>query len=165
MLIIGRKSFAEENPTGSHVEHVRACIVLSKRMGADDLTMLNEKRGGPELKLARSFEEALCIASELKSALNAVNNVIQRSDDDIDCWVAGGASIYKGALLHEHLQEVNLTHVDMEIDGDLEQFEQNNNVTFFPMDEFHKIGFEEVSRSVDGICTFVVYKRTVAVAP
>jgi dihydrofolate reductase len=165
VLIIGRKSFAEENSTGSHVEHVRACIVLSNSMEDDELTMLKEKRGGPELRLARSFEEALYIASELKSThFNPADISMQRMDNGIDCWVAGGTRIYEEALQHKHLQEVSLTNVDVDIDGDLELFEKSNRVAFFPIDVnvFNKREFQEVSRSVDGVCTFVVYRRSVA---
>lgn len=156
VLIIGRKSFADENPTGSQVEHVRACIVLSNSMDEDALVTLQNKRGGPELKLARSFDEALHIAHELNR--EDVNVTDTRS---IDCWVAGGAGIYREALQHPNLVGVNLTHVDMEINQDLAHFQMANDVTFFPMDVFHKIGFHEVSRSIDDICTFCVYKKNV----
>ena len=50
ILIIGRKSFAEDNTSGSHIKHVRACVVLSKTMNDRELIELEKKRGGPTLK-------------------------------------------------------------------------------------------------------------------
>ena len=50
ILIIGRKSFAEEDTSGSHIKHVRACVVLSKTMNDRELIELEKKRGGPTLK-------------------------------------------------------------------------------------------------------------------
>ena len=58
VLIIGRKSFTEEDPTGSHVEHVRACVVLSNTMDEDALVQLQNERGGPVLKVAKSFDRS-----------------------------------------------------------------------------------------------------------
>ena len=152
VMIIGRKSFIEEDPSGDHLHHVRACIVLSRSMKESDLQHLNEQRGGPELKLARCFAEALHFAYELNHSKN------QCEKEVIDCWVAGGEGIYREALTHGSLREVNLTHVDMQIDEDLNQFQENNRVTFFPMEIFHQIGFNEVSRSVGDSCCFCLYK-------
>ena len=156
ILIIGRKSFAEEDPSGNHVAHSRSCIVLSKTMQYEELSRLKLLRGGPELKLARSFEEALDIAYAL------INPVEHNEAASIHCWVAGGSDVYKEALQHCNLQEVNLTYVDnCKIDEEIDQlnFNEQHNVTFFPMGVFHQIGFNEVSRSRDGICTFCVYIR------
>eukprot|EP00804_Cyclotella_cryptica_P000518 CCRYP_009942-RD/>CCRYP_009942-RD protein AED:0.19 eAED:0.19 QI:327/0.5/0.66/1/0/0/3/3148/240 len=104
ILIIGRKSFVEEDPT--------------------------------ELRLARSFEEALCVAQELRIAESHDEKSSKRNrqfdsslfggEEGIDCWIAGGEGIYREALQHQNLR---------------------------------KIGFEEVSRSVNGICTFCLFER------
>lgn len=164
ILIIGRKSFAEEDPSGSHIKHVRACVVLSKTMNDKELMELEEKRKDPKLKLARSFEDALHIVSDLNRCRsgNAELNCDFSAQhcNGIDCWVAGGAGIYKEALQHANLVEVNLTHVDTEIDAEsLNQFQKDNTITYFPMNAFRRILFEEVSSKVDGSCTFCVYKR------
>jgi dihydrofolate reductase len=150
ILIIGRKSLFEEDPTGDNVRHVRACVVLSRTMNDYQMSKFQEQMKGPEIKLARSFGEALCVANNLSVANSA---------EGIDCWVAGGEGIYREALQHSNLQEVNLTHVDLPIDEEVNQLQKDNRVTRFPMDVFRLIGFEEVSRTVDGSCTFCVYKR------
>jgi dihydrofolate reductase len=80
-------------------------------------------------------------------------------EKDIDCWVAGGEGIYKEALRHGNLREVRLTFVDMNIDANLHQFQMSNRVVFFPLDDFHRLGFDQVSKSVDGSCTFCFFKR------
>ena len=156
ILIIGRKSFAEEDPSGNHVAHSRACIVLSKTMHYEELIRLKLLRGGPDLKLARSFDEALEIAHTLCNSEK--NNEVE----SINCWIVGGGDVYREALQHVNLQEVNLTFVDnCIIDEELDQQNVNEqyNVTFFPMDIFVRLDLDEVSRSRDGTCTFCVYKR------
>lgn len=106
-----------------------------------------------QTKLARSFEDALRIASDF-------NYCQSDNDHEIDCWIAGGADIYKEALQHTNLLEVNLTYADMEIDShSFDRLKRSDAVTCFPMDAFHRIGFEEVSSRIDGNCTFCVYKR------
>eukprot|EP00804_Cyclotella_cryptica_P000521 CCRYP_009942-RE/>CCRYP_009942-RE protein AED:0.20 eAED:0.26 QI:0/1/0.5/1/0/0/2/3148/273 len=137
ILIIGRKSFVEEDPTGENVRHARACVVLSRKMDHDALFALKRRRAnGPELRLARSFEEALCVAQELRIAESHDEKSSKRNrqfdsslfggEEGIDCWIAGGEGIYREALQHQNLR---------------------------------KIGFEEVSRSVNGICTFCLFER------
>ncbi|KAL3793284.1 hypothetical protein HJC23_003794 [Cyclotella cryptica] len=166
ILIIGRKSFVEEDPTGENVRHARACVVLSRKMDHDALFALKRRRAnGPELRLARSFEEALCVAQELRIAESHDEKSSKRNrqfdsslfggEEGIDCWIAGGEGIYREALQHQNLRKVSLTFVDITIDENL----NHNRVTFFPLDEFRQIGFEEVSRSVNGICTFCLFER------
>ena len=157
VLIIGRKSFAEEDPSGDAVRHARACVVLSSTLDERKLAQLEEKRRGPGLRLARSFEEALIVAQEVSYETSCESELSDKRG--LDCWVAGGEDIYKEALMHDNLQEVNLTHVNMELEEDLDEFQKNKHVTFFPLDQFHKIGFHQVSNVRDGICTFSVYRR------
>lgn len=167
ILIIGRKSFAEEDPTGAHVNHVRVCIVVSRTMSDSDLV---DRNGGPELKLARSFDEALDVASHEIAAnfkMQSGNAALDNDKDDtcrlskngtIECWVAGGELIYQEALQHDNADEVHLTHVDMTVD--LDQYETTKSaIAFFPVDFLERNGFEEVSRVISGICTFCLYKR------
>jgi len=179
ILIIGRKSFAEEDPTGAHVNHVRVCIVVSRTMSASDLVDRNVSIGkggnysGPEVKLARSFDEALDLASreiaashfEMQSGNAAVDNDTGDTcrsknvkNGTIECWVAGGELIYQEALQHNKADEVHLTHVDMTVDLDQCQTTKSA-IALFPVDVLERNGFEEVSRVISGICTFCLYKR------
>ncbi|KAL7520350.1 hypothetical protein ACHAWX_005078 [Stephanocyclus meneghinianus] len=170
ILILGRKSFAEEDPTGENVRHARACVILSRNMDRDDLSAWKRRRPtGPELRLARSFEDALRVAQELSMTEGAdaessyrsqqCESTLSGGEGDIDCWVAGGEGIYREALRHGNLREVRLTFVDRNIDLNMHRFQMNNRVAFFPLDDFHRIGFDQVSKSVDGSCTFCVFKR------
>ncbi|KAL7531849.1 hypothetical protein ACHAXR_004269 [Thalassiosira sp. AJA248-18] len=177
ILIVGRKSFAED-PTGAHINHVRVCIVVSKTMneitnGMDRSgrsTTIGGYKSGPKLKLARSFDEALDLASH-ESLLHAnletqsgntstdndkyYNDAYQNEDGEIDCWVAGGERIYKEALLHENANEVHLTHVDMDVKSETPA----SATAYFPMEFMTRGGFEECSRVHSGVCTFCLYKR------
>ncbi|KAL7523916.1 hypothetical protein ACHAWF_000746 [Thalassiosira exigua] len=126
ILILGRKTFVEEDPTGAHVNHARTCIVVSKTMNASDIIdknngSIHEGSAGMAVKLARSFEEALDLASlelsnddesrRLDNAASGVGSI--DTHGDIDCWVVGGERIFQEALEHTNAKEVHLTHVNM----------------------------------------------------
>mmetsp|Transcript_16357 Transcript_16357/g.34234 ORF Transcript_16357/g.34234 Transcript_16357/m.34234 type:complete len:345 (-) Transcript_16357:207-1241(-) len=79
IIILGRKSFLLEDPTGKHVEHARMCIVISRSLGRDEITrdwnLANIQGGdengdrhamhvGPVVKVVRSFREALDLARD-----------------------------------------------------------------------------------------------------
>mmetsp|Transcript_38798 Transcript_38798/g.81254 ORF Transcript_38798/g.81254 Transcript_38798/m.81254 type:complete len:247 (-) Transcript_38798:80-820(-) len=193
VLILGRKSFAEEDPTGAHVNHVRVCIVVSRTMSASDLTDRNNNRSGsiignngdndgdcsrssPEVKLARSFDEALDMASKelIPPAKNTTGNddddrgrcknFTKNNDDAIQCWVGGGERIYKEALGHDNASVVQLTHVDMTVDLDKQRESSTkrsatSSFAFFPLEYLERSGFQEVSKVNSGMCTFSTYKR------
>lgn len=169
ILIVGRKTFAEEDPTGAHINHVRVCIVVSKTMSATDLVHRNdgisigegyESPGGPEVKLARSFDEALDLASHEILLGNEIIGDDRCCDahlsenGPIECWVAGGERIYQEALQHSNASDVHLTHVDMTADQTT-----TNSIAYFPSVHAERYGFEEVSRINNGICSFCIYKR------
>ena len=162
ILIIGRKTFANEDPTGSHIKHVSVCIVVSKTMQHIDFADAYNKDDGdfPVVRLARSFKDALEIVSEYVE--DDVQNSCDRIDgyhfvmtDKIQCWVAGGENIYREALRHNNAVEVHLTHVDMSIDTTLKC-----EVVYFPMASLVEHGFQETSRRDEGICSFCVYKKS-----
>ncbi|KAL3816509.1 hypothetical protein ACHAXA_011314 [Cyclostephanos tholiformis] len=108
ILIIGRKTFANEDPSGAHIGHVRVCIVVSRMMDPSDLV---ERNGAgivfPMVKLARSFDEALDVASDEMLSLGKG----KCEGRAIECWVAGGERIYREAIRYG-ASEVHLTHVD-----------------------------------------------------
>lgn len=151
ILIVGRKTFADEDQTGSHIKHVRVCIVVSRTIDASDLVSGKGHTKGPDVKLARTFDEALHLSRELSG-----NNDLCKTDGDIDCWVAGGERIYREALQHSICQEVHLTHIDMTLE---DQTSEEKSIAYFPIDCLTQNGFEEVSRVNSGLCTFSVYKR------
>ena len=162
ILIVGRKTYADEDPTGSHIGHVRVCIVVSRTMNPSDLADRNDAHGDfPVMKLARSFDEALDMASDeiLSSGEGTVEgrgeNVGDRKSETIECWVAGGERIYREALRHGNLDEVHLTHVDTSVDRTT-----NREIAHFPLACLKEHGFEEISRRDSGICSFRVYKRS-----
>jgi dihydrofolate reductase len=161
ILIVGRKTYADEDPTMSHIGHVRVCIVVSRTMKHSDLADRNDSPGDfPVVKLARSFDEALDMASDETSSGERTTegrgeNVGDRKSQTIECWVAGGEHIYSEALRHGNLDEVHLTHVDMSVDRTT-----NREFAHFPMACLKEHGFEEISRRDSGICSFRVYKRS-----
>ena len=129
-----------------------------------------DARRGPKLKLARSFDEALDLACKLNKVKLPIDEkrdevTIDRNtegvEDGIDCWVAGGESLYKEALKHPFAKEVYLTHVDLTVDVDQYKRKEGigDNVAYFPLEVMKECGFEAVSLSQNGICTFRVYKR------
>jgi dihydrofolate reductase len=160
ILIVGRKTYADEDPTGSHIGHVRVCIVVSRTIDPSDLADRNDARGDfPVVKLARSFDEALDMASdEISSGEGTAEgrgeNVGDCKSETIECWVAGGERIYSEALRHGNANEVHLTHIDKSVDRTT-----NRDIARFPMACLKDHGFEEISRRNSGICSFRVYKR------
>ena len=167
ILIVGRKTFADEDPSGGHVKHVRTCIVVSKTMDYEDLVSrrkidsnVGDTTVYPQLVLARSFGEALDIASaEMQSSSGSSERTNEAYNDTkpLDIWVAGGERIYQEALQHKNATEVHLTHVDMTV---LNQTTTKDTVAaYFPVQYLERCGFHEVSRFKSGICTFCVYKR------
>lgn len=165
IIIIGRKTFANEDPTGSHIQHVRVCIVVSKTMEQIDLTNAYTKDNGdcPVVRLARSFKDALMMVSEYIEDIE--DDIHFRCDhidgnhdvmtDKIQCWVAGGENIYREALRHNNAVEVHLTHVNMSIDTTT-----NCDVVYFPMASLVEHGFQETFRRDEGICSFCVYTKS-----
>ena len=89
----------------------------------------------------------------LQSDKESVND----SPNDIDVWVAGGERIYKEALQHDNVIDVQLTHIDMSVGKRVA--EEASTIAHFPFDTFESCGYKEVSRSTDGICTFCLYRR------
>lgn len=124
---------------------------MSRTIDASDLVSGRGDKTGPDVKLARTFNEALHLSRELSG-----NNDLCKTDGDIDCWVAGGECIYREALQHSNCQEVHLTHIDMTVEH---QTSEENSIAHFPIDCLAQNGFEEVSRVNSGLCTFSVYKR------
>ena len=180
ILVVGRKTFAEEDPTGGHIDHVRCCIVVSRTMAAPNLFLDGwdgtRSTNGPELKIARSFEEALHLAYSLTNTKPESDDVAKITNRDqnethgdeidtqqIDCWIAGGEGIYKEALIHPCASEVHLTHVDMTIDIDEYNTKKDkdcgHHIAHFPLEDLKRNGFNEISRSVDGVCTFCMYRK------
>ena len=143
VLIIGRRTL-EENPLRRHIDHAAASIVLSRTLGKD----IEETN----LRVARSFPEALHLARLLTEELDIGNN------DHISCWVAGGERVYHEALVHPSASELRLTVVDHEIHPLADQ-----QVAHFPAkyrwdNKFKQIAKEE---DIDGglKMTQYVYKR------
>jgi dihydrofolate reductase len=164
ILILGRRTFADEDPTGEHVKHARVCIVVSKTMTQSDLVVVKRNNEvGPTVMLAQSFDEALDKASnELLPVDDGSTHFDQgeiRKDDalhKIQCWVAGGEMIYKEALQHSNANVIHLTHVDMIVK---QKAQQHSAVAHFPMDCLGRYGFQEKCReSMVGI-TFCLYKK------
>jgi dihydrofolate reductase len=147
VLILGRKTFVDEDPSGGHVDHARACIVVSSTM------YYSRSHGSTLVKVARSLDEALVMANKL----NTSSGITKTSNSSIDCWVAGGERLYKDALQHPCAEEVHLTQVDITISTDM--LATKDEVAYFPVDYLNNYGFQEVSKREDGICVFCVYKR------
>jgi len=160
VLIVGRRTFGIEDPSLAHIQHCRACIVVSQSINQDDLIAARVDSGSehqvPELLLARSFEEALELARlEKRHWIEQPNKSNENEDHEtIYCWVAGGEAIYKEALQHPDAMEVQLTHVDMTVDTN-----QFCDVAFFPLEDMNANGFDEVSTEIIGNCEFKVYLR------
>lgn len=163
ILILGRKTFADEDPTGAHVKHARACIVVSKTMNPSDLVGMKDSSIRPAVRLARSFDEALDMASK---DLLPIDDGTTYGDQggilngeglhDIHCWVAGGEIIYKEALQHCNASVVHLTHVDMIVK---QNFLQHHAIAHYPAKDMERGGFREISRENEGGITFCLYKK------
>ena len=151
VLVIGRKTFAENKTGGSHsptshIDHARLCIVVSQ-----SLDMKNNQR----ICTARSLDDALSMART-----NSVDLGVP--PQTIDCWVAGGERLYEEALVHRDLERIELTHVRTML-AELSSRETGigaGEVARFPMDLFLREGkFEMVSCRKDGDCLFSSYMR------
>lgn len=71
-----------------------------------------------------SFPEALHLAGKLCANVeenHGTNNNLPVADDPvaIQCWVAGGESVFNAAVLHPSAKYICLTVVDMEIDTNM----------------------------------------------
>lgn len=150
VLIIGRNTLGEKDD-GSHIAHVRKCIVVSKTL---DSSQYDTER----ILIAASFDEALKLATEFDK------EKISDTDDEnaIDCWVGGGERIYEEALKHPCGQEVQLTEVDMDI-----EFNSVADVAMFPRKYTWERNFtlaerrEGIESGKNGLpkYTFTLYKR------
>jgi dihydrofolate reductase len=108
IIILGRKTF-EEEPNQCHIQHTAKCIVVSKSLSTDVTT--------EQLKLARSFPEALDIARLLAEDISVRLTKASALDvSSILCWVVGGERIFHEALLHPSCVSLHLTQVDTEVD-------------------------------------------------
>eukprot|EP00984_Skeletonema_dohrnii_P003648 scaffold1237_cov104-Skeletonema_dohrnii-CCMP3373.AAC.3 len=161
VLLVGRKTFGLEDPSLAllpHIRHCRACVVVSQSMNQEDLIKARVASGSEhlalELLLASSFEEALELARLEKRKRTEQSNTCNDHDDSIDCWVAGGETIYKEALRHPDAMEVQLTHVDMTVDTN-----QFRDVAFFPFEDVKVNDFVEVHAKTIGNCEFKVMRK------
>lgn len=165
ILILGRRTFADEDPTGEHVKHARVCIVVSKSMNQLDLVAVKRNNEvGPTVKLARSLDEALDMASNELLLVNDESTHFDQGEvlkDDvlhkIQCWVAGGEMIYKEALQHPNANVVHLTLVDMIAKQKGQQHYAT--IAHFPMDYLGRYGFQEKCWETMGGITFCLYKK------
>ena len=158
ILIVGRKTFAEDGPTGGHVKHVRVCIVVSKTMSSTDSSKFDTSdkvSDRPQIMIACSFGDALHIAST-KILQRSDEESVNTSSNDIYVWVAGGERICKEALQHDNAVDVHLTHIDVSVG---KRVAKDAAIAYFPLDTLESSDFREVSRSIDSICTFCLYRR------
>jgi dihydrofolate reductase len=163
VLIVGRKTFALEDPSLSHIRHARACIVVSRTMNQEDLISLRNANNSTNIEtkvlLARSFDEAveLANAEKHKRMIKSETDEHNVVNETLDCWVAGGEAIYRDALHHSDAVEVQLTHVDMVIDTN--QFRE---VAYFPVGDMNSDAWEKVSSCRDGeLCEFKVWRKKI----
>ena len=161
VLIVGRKTFALEDPSLSHIRHARACIVVSRTMNQEDLISVRNANNSTNIEtkmlLARSFDEALELANAEKHRRIIKSENVYVDNETIDCWVAGGEAMYRDALHHSNAVEVQLTHVDMMIDTN--QFRE---IAYFPVGDMNKDAWEQVSSCRDGeLCEFKVWRKKI----
>ena len=123
-LIIGRKTL-DEQTDGSHIQHVRKCIVVSTTLAELDSARYDTDK----LSLARSFNDALGLACDMiiDMTTESSSDAPNATDNAIDCWVGGGERIFNEALQHPKCREVQLTQVDVDID-----FDPAQDVALFP---------------------------------
>ena len=157
ILIVGRKTFSDEDKSGAHIKHARVCIVISRTMDKAEIWNKGGSRDdttGPQIMLARSFDEALDMSSGM--LLPAGNNQTISTDESIDIWVAGGERIYGEALQHNNAKEIQLTHVNISVDP---VGSKGATIAYFPLEYLER--FQEVSsvKVESGICTFSVYRK------
>jgi dihydrofolate reductase len=118
ILIIGRRTL-EECPSLVHVKHTSHCIIVSKSMR--NLDDYKTKHVNCELKIVRSFPEALHCARNLATETSKDNN------NSLQCWVGGGQSLFEKALRHPSAAEIHLSWVQLEMD-----ISSNNEYARFP---------------------------------
>lgn len=160
VLIVGRKTFALEDPSLSHIRHARACIVVSRTMNQEDLISLRNANNSTNIEtkvlLTRSFDEAveLANAEKHKRMIKSETDEHNVVNETLDCWVAGGEAIYRDALHHSDAVEVQLTHVDMMIDTN--QFRE---VAYFPVEDMNSDAWESSSCRDGELCEFKVWRK------
>jgi hypothetical protein len=155
-------------------------------MNPSDLVEMKDSSIRPAVRLARSFDEALDMASkdllpiddgttygDQGGILNMASKDLLPIDDgttygdqggilndeglhDIHCWVAGGEMIYKEALQHCNASVVHLTHVDMIVK---QNFLQHHAIAHYPAKDMERGGFREIRRENKGGITFCLYKK------
>lgn len=114
IMIIGKRTF-KEHPMLAHINHTRACIVVSRTLESIESNPGNAP--GTRIVLARSFTEALVTAKDLENELVGASNAPDGVGcPGINCWIAGGERLYKEALLHDSAAEVHVSVIDLEID-------------------------------------------------
>ena len=161
VLIVGRKTF-EEQEDGSHIQHVRRCIVISTKLAELDSARFDTDK----LSLARSFNDALVLAGDVITDMTTENSsdAHNTTDDAIRCWVGGGERIFNEALKHPKCEEVHLSHVHVDIDFKTLRFQD---VALFPRkytwDRFYVL-HEKREGKLSGIenapkYEFMTYKR------
>ena len=159
VLIIGRKTL-DEQTDGSHIAHVRKCVVVSTTLAELDSARYDTDK----FSLARDFNDALGLAGDMITDMTteSSSDAPNATDNAIDCWVGGGERIFNEALQHPKCREVQLTQVDVDID-----FDPAQDVALFPRkytwDRFYALqdkregklsGIENAPRY-----EFVMYKR------
>uniref|UniRef100_A0A7S0AT19 Bifunctional dihydrofolate reductase-thymidylate synthase n=2 Tax=Minutocellus polymorphus TaxID=265543 RepID=A0A7S0AT19_9STRA len=148
VFIIGRRTL-DEQEDGSHIDHVRNCIVVSTTVAELDSARYDTDK----LSIARSFNDALVLAGDMSKNICS-------DGSDAHIWVGGGEMIYDAALKHPKCQEVHLTQVDVDID-----FDPSQDVALFPRhylwDRHYTRTLHEKRQGVDNTpkYEFVVYKR------
>jgi dihydrofolate reductase len=140
VLIIGRRTF-EEHSNLVHVNHAKHCIVVSKSVEKLDDYQGHQSSDSVDLRLARSFSEALHLARELDD----------RIEKDIDsnsltCWVGGGEKVYEEALRHSSAAELHLSWVQVAIP--LPSGRESTKVAQFPAKYRWDNRFKPVSEKV-----------------
>lgn len=141
ILIIGRRTFEEEEGDLSHVRHCIHCIVVSRslnKVGWNDCVYDPKQAPNTTIHLASSFTEAVGMARELEKELKSKGRNVHQSSNDISCWVAGGQTIYKEALVHSSASQLHLSVVDIDI-----QPKDESETAFFPAKEAWEKLFEE----------------------
>ena len=113
ILIVGRKTFTERENL-SHISHAAKCIVISNSL---DVESIQSKVSliKTEVMIVHSLSEALDLARrlvELEPGITETNV----TTDDIDCWVAGGQTIFHRAVLHSSAWIIHLTNINIYVD-------------------------------------------------
>lgn len=154
VLIIGRKTLQEESNL-CHISHAAKCIVISKTLKDDQIdAMSSSSSSGTEIRLVRSFPEALHLARELVEATRSTTD----DPNEIDCWVAGGERVFNAAVLHPSAKTIHLTVVAVDVDTSLVA---SSEVAKFPPNYYWDIRFKQASAvemaSVEGEPTSFIH--------